>query len=495
MWNRKNGISLIVLVISIILIFILTSTIIITTTNRTNDATLMAFENDMLQIKDNILVYYSINNMYPVISSESYTKNDINTATNLLYNNKYQGNFLKQANLSNDETFYKVDITKLDVISTDRGSGLKGELDYYLIALPSANLYYMMGEMINGEIVYSLNYIQGSSGNNVEVKENSTTSLIYSSDGINVTYNKFVTNKLGIFIDVNIAEAEELYILFQEQYSNENNNLKKIDIIKQGNNMLKMDDVDKIYSVIDDKSMNTDFVYDNTKPKKMFIIKKKGEEVVAINNIDLSNYNNEKPYIENNSKKIIIGENENKILFRVNNTKNNIKEVKYEYLKKYDVNSSYTINYYNNIDSFDENYLITNGRKGTMSSDGFIEITLPKDISDILVIVIDSAGNSSDIYNYNIYEDVPYINATITEYIFPKISFDIYINSTSYISTVTAQISGDGITYSDIQNLDIDINGNISKANISFDKLDNADIVFLKLIVNNSVVRVLKYKI
>ncbi len=496
MRSDKKGISLLVLIITIILIITLTSTIVVNIAGKTAEATSVAIENDMIQIKDNVLTYYANNNSYPVISSESYTKDYINTLTNSLYQEpKYKDNFLTQSQYSEDEVFYKLDMSKLDIVETKRGNGEKGELDYYLIALPSSNIYYMRGEAVGDEVLYSLNYMLGVKNNNVVTEEASSISIIYRSDEIKVIYNKSLTNILGLTIDVNMAENEELYLLFQEEYTKASTNLKKVDIAKTGNNVLRMDNIEKIYSLLDSTNMNTDFVYDDTKPKIMNIIKKKGSDIVAIASIDLKNYNNIKPYINEDTKKIIIGSTENSISFRAGDTKNNIKEVRYDYLKKYNINSNSPVNYYENVNSLDLNYIKQNGKKATISSDGLVEIKLDKDISDISVIVIDKSGNVSDIYNYNIYGNIPYLNAKITDYLFSKLSFDVYIYSTNEISSATAQISKDNVIYSDIKNITIVTEGNVTKATISFDKFDNTDNVFLKLVVNESSTRILKYDI
>lgn len=494
MKSNKKGISLIVLVITIILVIVLTSTIVVSMVGRTSKATFAALENDMIQIKDNVLIYYAKNNSYPVISSESYTKDHINTLTNSLYQkSKYKNNFLAQAQYSEDEEFYKLDINKLDIVETKRGNGAKGELDYYLIALPSANIYYMRGEVVEDEVLYSLNYMLGVKNNNIVTEGGtSTTSVIYKSDGVKVSYNKSLTNILGLTIDVNIAENEELYLLFQEEYTKTSTNLKKVDIANIGNNVLRMDDIGKIYSLLDTTSMSTGFVYDDSKPKIMNIIKKKGNDTVAMASVDLNNYDNAKPYIDESTKKIIIGSTENSISFR---TDNNIKEVRYDYLKKYDTYSEGIVNYYENINSLDLNYIKQNGKKATVSSDGLVEIKLNKDISDISIVVIDNAGNVSDVYNYNIYGNIPYINAKITDYLFSKFSFDVYIYCIDKISSVTAQISKDNATYDDIKDLTITTQGNVTKASVSFDKLDNSDNVFLKLVVNGNSTRILKYDI
>lgn len=76
----------------------------------------------------------------------------------------------------------------------------------------------------------------------------------------------------------------------------------------------------------------------------------------------------------------------------VSDADSGIKEVRYEYLSKYDGNGNLQ-NYYPNINEYDIDYLKSKGRRAVADKNGNITLKIDKDIQGIQLIVIDKAGN------------------------------------------------------------------------------------------------------
>lgn len=492
--NNKKGISLIALIITIVVLSIITATVVVSISGSSSDANLVALESDMSQIKDNVYVYYNQNGKYPLLNeNEALTKDEINASTNSLYKkSSYNDGFYNQATLQNDDIFYKIDLDKIDILETKRGKGKDTSLDYYILALPSGNIYYMQGLEYNNEVKYSLDYMLGTSTKNIEEKINSSTNITDSSD--NITIYKYNEQGLGINITTNMSQDEKLYLVYQEEFSLTPKNLKEVTITTDGINILKMDDISKIYNPVNALTMETGFVTDTKKVQKLNIIKKKNGNVVSYITFDMSRYVKSELSLDNSSQKTYILENKNIYSFRVNE---NVKEVKYDYLKRYDFGKESKVLYYENVNDLSKEKILSDGKDVKISSDGLVEIDLENEISDISFILIDKDQNISNVYSYDVYQDMPYIDVELKEFMFSKVKFELYVYCSKEISNLSYQVSNDGINYLDeVQITDFTKSSNVIRKEIVMDKNENMkDKIYLKIKSNNNMVKSFSFDI
>ena len=152
--NSKKGISLIVLVITIAVLLIISSAVIYTSADASNNAKLVAFASDLQQVEDLVTEYYITNNELPILTETSYTE-----ATLVASIEEGADELSGEITLNGDTntTFYKIDMSKLDISSTSRGVEKDGDLtDVFVIAEDTMNIYYLKGLKVAGKYYFSL---------------------------------------------------------------------------------------------------------------------------------------------------------------------------------------------------------------------------------------------------------------------------------------------------------------------------------------------------
>lgn len=395
--KKKNGISLIVLIITIGVMLILLSIIIVSVSNVSNNAKLSAFASDLSTVEDLTSAYFMQNNSFP-------TKTESNTALNQgeilsKVDSENEVAFQEELQLNNDINdldelgeFYIIDLTKLDVSSSKRGLEENGENDVYVVAYPSMNVYYLKGEKVNRKMYFSL-----SSKLTKKVKidqdmtySNENTTTVQSIDGLTVKkLNKGWTNTLGIYVQANLASGEELYLQPTGVTK------KKLNTV-EGNNQFSFNDLAEVVGFTAEESTT----FKNANNKKLIFTKNKNNVEIGKIEVDMSNYETILPVYTVNASIVNYYDEYNTVGFNVTDSLSGIKEVRYEYLTKFNEQGN-IVNYYSGVTEYENAYLQSKGKRAVPDKNGNIKLKVDKDIQGIQIIVIDKAGNILRTNNQN----------------------------------------------------------------------------------------------
>jgi Tfp pilus assembly protein PilE len=434
---RKNkGISLLVLVITIAVSLILLSTVVISTASAIDNATVVAFAKDLKTVSDAVENYYITNSTIPKID-----------ATNLMSSSQVKGlvdtnkltTFQAEIDLNLDtscEEFYQVDLNKLNVNKTPYGSKLNGNNDVFVVSVPNLNIYYLKGINAKGTSYFSLSSkLIGVTNLAKEATDTSTTEVI-SSAGISVTKINGFTNKMGINVKTNLASGEVLKI-----------NPFGVDVTLSstvGANDIsfnKLSDLTGIFTVTDDTNFNN-LAKEN---KIINILKYSNGNLLGSVRIDLGNYDVVTPDIVTASEVRTSYPTMNTIKFDLLDNVSGIKEVRYEYLTKYNSVGVET-SYYENVSDFDTTYMKTKAKLANVVNNS-TTINAPKSIKSLKVMVLDKAGNAS-LYTQPIVSN-PSISYKVNSTTTTSVDITAYVNSTlpNGIKTISFYKSSDGVNY------------------------------------------------
>ena len=463
--KNKKGITMLTLIITIVVGLIIVSAGIVTVSNSISNATITAFANDLNTIQDQVNLYYMQNDSFPVYDGEdAYAQIDI---TDLASANGNYAEFQEELELNGDwndngslGAFYKIDLSKLNVEKTVRGTKQNSdESDIYVVSYPSMNIYYVKGVEVKSETYFSLSSKIIKFVKNVEntSDDTSNTDVITAGSLTVKKLKKDWTNKLAFTLNAYMNSGESLYVdIGGVQYkfkTNVGNNTFVLNTFDDLENSLSNISSDELYSDDINHWISTD--------KQILNIYKTGSDSSKIDSldIDMSNFDGKSPTANNWN---IIENNENNILtFKVADTESGVKEVRYEYLQKYGENGNLE-KYYVRVDSLDPYFIKSRGKKAILSKDGNVEISLPKEIEGIQLVVIDKAGNISLVEDDSGNKVLPitkgitnsfYIGCTLNAINETGLSFKVAfnINDTAKngdLKQYTLQVSTDGQNYS-----------------------------------------------
>lgn len=459
--KSKQGISLMVLIISISVMLILLSIIIVSVNNVSGNSKLAAFATDLSSIEDLTSSYYMKNNNFPIKVEDSKTEEEMVMNQGTLLSRVGEENkekFVDELKLNNDYNeesddlgeYYPIDLRKLDIESTKRGTEENGNLkDIYVVSYPSMNIYYIDGIKVKNEKYFSLSSKLTNKvkiNNNMAYKNDNKT-LTQSIDGITVKkITKGWTNNIGIYVQANLKSGEELYL----QATNVN---KKKLITNDGNNEFSFNDLSEINGFTSDES--NAFKSSNQKDKKITFIKQNGQNILGKIDIDMSNYETNLPNYTINPSNFLYKDDYNMVPINVSDSDSGIKEVRYEYLTKYDENGNLQ-KYYTNVDEYDTEYLKSKGKRAIADKNGDITLKIDKDIQGIQLIVIDKAGNILSknesgtplmigLYNE---ENTTYIGMDLKENTEKLLLYNLIFVNHKGISSFDVSTSLDGVNYS-----------------------------------------------
>ncbi len=465
--KNKKGITMLTLIITIVVGLIIVSAGIVTVSNSISNATITAFANDLNTIQDQVNLYYMQNDSFPVYDGEdAYAQIDI---TDLASANGNYAEFQEELELNGDwndngslGAFYKIDLSKLNVEKTVRGTKQNSdESDIYVVSYPSMNIYYVKGVEVKSETYFSLSSKIIKFVKNVEntSDDTSNTDVITAGSLTVKKLKKDWTNKLAFTLNAYMNSGESLYVdIGGVQYkfkTNVGNNTFVLNTFDDLENSLSNISSDELYSDDINHWINTD--------KQILNIYKTGSDSSKIDSldIDMSNFDGKSPTANNWN---IIENNENNILtFKVADTESGVKEVRYEYLQKYGENGNLE-KYYVGVDSLDPYFIKSRGKKATLSKDGNVEISLPKEIEGIQLVVIDKAGNMSLVEDDAGNKVLPitkgisnsfYIGCTLNAINETGLSFKVAFNindttTSGSLKQYTLQVSTDGQNYSSV---------------------------------------------
>lgn len=490
--KSKQGVTLLILIITIIVILLLVGTISVISGNTVNNSRIATFANDLSEIEDAVKIYYMQNGKLPTLDEKEYSKDDILGIVPI----KYKGKFIEELQSNNDEnktSFYKVDLTKLDVEQTSRGlqkddNGNFFESDVYVVAYPSMRLYYLEGLRAKNTIFFSLTSKITSLTKIVvkETVENGNTSITTSNGIIIRKQNNKWTNKLGLIIESNMDENEALYFEIVDGVRHKINTIK-------GQNILRfVDDFSTITNAggqnqntgVNSNELST-FNSKSTNDRKLIITKELDGNVIGKAEILLSNYETGKPSFAGEVN-VSTKEEYNLVTLNVVDTISGISEVMYEYITRIDEEGN-KVQYYEGIDNFDEDYMKARAKKATVSSNGFIEIKVPKDVESIQLNAFDKSGNSSEpLTVYTISEVYIGINEKYATKTSADLNNIVKFSEKFDINNATIEISTDGVNYTSSQPINFEYyKDGIYKCNVKCENLIGVkDKLYVKLSIN-----------
>lgn len=476
----KRGVTLTVLMITIVIMVILSSTIIINVGSAITDTRKTTFASDLKVIEDAVSVYYIQNDKLP--SDEvTMSENEILTLSgsdNMSY-------LKEELSLNGDDnenlemgSFYKIDLSKLNIENSSKGLG-EGN-DVYVVSSLSLKVYYLAGISADSTKYFSL--VRLTSLNKIEDSttfENDINVDIKTVSGVTVKKQvRTWTNDAKVLIQTNISSDESLYISIaggekkriETAIGNNTLSFGSLEDIKNGKANLKADII------------SSDIEHFNNLPQKekiITIIKEKGGEVVSNVEIDLSNYENMPPIISNIQNRKT--DDYNILEFNVEDSISGIKNVYYEYLEYYNDNMEKK-NYYIDVYDYDFSYMRTRAKKTDISNNGTYQIKVPKNITKIQITAVDMANNFTS-FKSDITNDI-YATILGKNIVNKNVNLKLAILSNKEIESVKTYISTNGVDFEDEKNVEVlgkedRFIGNVLYSNVLTIKED----IYVKIVV------------
>ena len=451
--RNKNGVSLIVLMITIVVVIILLTITLSDSGNSADNTFITVFNSDLVQIREGVRSYYIQNDKIPTFDddSDAYSKSQILGLIDGEINDFIEALTLNGDNIDDINTlaFYKIDLAKIGITKTSRGTRKNGEQnDVYVVSYPNFNVYYLQGVEISSKYYFST--ISNISSNGEVINDNYTS--ITKSQGIQVRRESLSwTNKVNMYIDVDMEDGETLYL----QIGNSTN--KHELTVSTGKNTIYFSNDFYTYSNI---ATSTKYSLDSTLIDNDIEILKgmeKGSRYVTITKNDISgnvvemlqvsfsNLDIENPLkVEDIS--FVSNYECNLLTLKVEDSVSGIKEVRYEYLTKVNLEGN-VVEYYDGISEYDSSYMKEKAKKVKVSSDGIVEIYVPKDIASIQVGIVDEALNVVSFIENTLLELYVGIDNTTQS------SINMLFLSTQNITSANFSYSVDGVNYTGDTNL------------------------------------------
>lgn len=453
--NNKNGISLVVLLITIVVALIILSASTVKILDASDNATIASFAEELRMLEESSKEYYLQNNALPAVDSDINSPKTMEDILNLNSNdvgNSDRKNLAEEIGNNFDNSgstlFYRLDLSKLGVSTTTRGVQKKGnEKDVYVIAYPSFRVYYIEGVSSKKIKYFSLSskisgvYVGNTDLNNY-IEETISSQNI---PGLSVSRNvEGFSNKMGIIVTTTITNtsSEKLYLklsgLSEKQITTTTVGLNTINI---ESNSFTSSELNLFNGL-------------NANERYLEVIKKKDDLEVDRVKVDLSEYDNVCPTIVESSITLKNNSSTNTLYFDVsdvpiisnivvqNGINSGISQVRYEYLRKLNTQTSSEENYYEGISDFTDSYMKAEAKKADISNSGTVKIEIPREVVAIKICVLDNAGNYT-IYNQNTVGGVNVgykLNSSNSKYL----NVDLNIYSNEIITSGSVLISNDG---------------------------------------------------
>lgn len=491
--SPKAGISLVVLMITIVVMIILVSVITVSARNSINDARLSSFASDLFAVEDAVKAYYfKTNEMpYPDDNVVLHTKDQIKTISGE-ENAEYLEQELAENHDNNESTikFYYVDLAKIDVERTNTGLGKEGENDVYVVSYPTLDVYYLKGIVVDGKRYFSLtskisDMTKIRNGDNEE-DDNSSVSVV-EYDGITVSRETGWTSTMPMTVKTDVKEGQTLHLSLS---GIEKNLVTSTGLYARSFNLsdlLISNDVLASDSQFTEAEIST--FNQLTQDKKYVEILKKdvSNNIIGRNKIDISNFEQELPTISKSEDiNITFYPNSTMVNFKAMDNISKIKDIRFDYLSKIDENGLKT-SYYEGIDSFDITYMKQKGKPAKVGTNGDVNISIPKNVKEVVVVIIDNANNwIMQTININ---NLTYIGSTVDTATSQSIKVtanvysDLGLNQLKFsISTDAQNFTGEQVFTYNSNNLlttqQLEFPGmNISKAYVKIEAIDNNSII------------------
>lgn len=435
--ETKKGITMLILIVTIVLSAIILSVSIVAINNITKNSSLTAFREEITNIEGAIKEYYTFNSELPMLYTKKYSIDEISA----LSSNADEFKNEVQINGEDESTsFYKVDLGKLEFDKTIRGTARSGENDndVYVVAYPSFNVYYLKG--IKVKKVYYFSNSSKISDTKIDSKEDEEVSKTYTSGDLTVKKetNRW-TNQLGIEISTFIDSNNSLYINALDKLGNVVE--KKLDT-KAGQSYNKK--INNLTDVGFSAAESQAFCELSQDKKTITIIKKSLTEEVGKIELDMSNYETTLPVVSDNTS-ISSYDKYNEITISLKDGTSGLKELRYEYYKK-DNGYGETLFLESENDYSVENILKSGKIIKLNGSEQIVSIKLPKNVTSIKYVVVDNALNSTNLIEISTKTPIFIGYQTIagTE---SSITFNANVTTTNTVTAFKTEVSTDGEKY------------------------------------------------
>ncbi len=486
---KNRGITLVALVITIIISLILLSVSIVTIKNSIDKSALSNFGNEINDIQDATKSYYILNNALPKKESiAKLSKNDVLALVGATNQTAFSNELTQNGDNTLDE-FYEVDISKLGIENTTKGLATNGSNDIYVVSYPSINIYYLKGVKANKTMYFStINVVAYTKVNSNSIDTSEVSTQIVAGMTVKKSNAKW-SNKLGFSL-VSKLTTEEVFIEISGLEGSPVT--KKINLVSEVeisfNSLAELNALNILDTNLTAQQISD---FENTAgTKQIKIIKKLAGAVVGEVKLDYTNYDSGIPTVSNfilnnyenmNSINVSVADN-------VGIIKSGIKEVRYDYLTKYLDNNTVT-EYYPNITSFDETYMLNIAKKVEVPSNNIVDIKIPKNVKVVRIAVIDNAKN---VYmaNYDITSNI-YTSHRLVTYSSNVLAFSLNVNSVNGVNKIDTYYSVDGVTYSNQKTVTLNTANTTATADFMYENVDvNKNKVFVKTVVTDQLGKV-----
>ena len=433
---NKKGISLIVLVITIIVSLILVSIGVAATGNAIENANITEYIDNLNLVKDSVESYYISNGEFPISDTYAYNQGEIISLVSESKNSQEVETFIYDLRQTEDYydsdelgEFYIIDLNKLGIEKSEIGNGVKSKLDIFVFSYPSMNIYYLEGMKLKNDVYYTLSkrltYISNVSYSKDEADKSSGVDVeIY--DGVTITKSAAKwTNDLKLSIS-----GDNLSIRLAG--SSTFHNLRTDTTVKTIEEFNTKNALTSNFSA-------TEISNFNVLSSSLRYIEIKNNNSGSIFKVDLSNYDNKAPKINscnitNNSEMSIVS-------YSLEDYDSGIKEIRYDYLTKFD-DSGNIVDYYSGV-NLDKNYMLTKAKKVRAFGGTNVSIKVPNNVNKIRVYVIDNAGNIIIEENRVVKENFITISSNINYFYTDGFNFSLDISGTYSSIEVTATTDND----------------------------------------------------
>lgn len=371
--KTKTGISLVVLVITIIIMTILVGITVSGIDNALREATEGEFVVELSTIKDKIKEHYIFTGALPIKPGVEYTADQVGIKHT---NEDIRRAFLKEVETNNDKAnkFLVIDLDLLGLETNQRGKS-SHDLDVFLVATNTLNVYYLGGVLIQDMMRFSLVTLVDSYEivDDENVKDDETQ--LNSELSVRKDTNTW-TSELKIIIDNHLNSGETL------QYSIGGGPQKSV----PANNII----------TINANNMTSDEVNLLAINKTVTINKIQNGSLVDTTSISVQNLDVISPIIGRLETIDVSNESFNKISINsADDGGSGIKKIYYNYVSQI-INETEAL-YYSNGNKITADELV---KFGKTTSDGSIQ--LGKNIKSIIAAAEDNAGNISETKMYTI---------------------------------------------------------------------------------------------
>lgn len=371
--KTKRGISLVILVITILVMIILTSITIVGIGNTLIEVNKDEFVVELATIKEKVKEHYLTIGVLPVKAGQEYTVNEL---LEQYTDDTYKVALEKEIRTNKDSTntFCTVDLEKLNITTSERGLE-KDDLDVFAVTTNTLNIYYLKGVQID-EVAY-FSEAMLVSNNQIDIVPGENATDVDLSEELSVSKNTNVwTNEVVIEINNKLEQSETL------QYSIAGCAVKSV----ASNNSI----------TINASNMTNEEIAAFASNKMVTIAKLNNGVTVSTNQISISNLDITAPNLS--AIEMLDTSNEKYNVVKINMIDSGGSGIKALY---YDIDTvlkdNVQVAYYTNRTDVKNKDLISFGK---ISNDGVVR--LEKNIKSIIATAVDNAGNISDVVTYTI---------------------------------------------------------------------------------------------